>query len=229
MKRPISLTSPLGITGILAIIVALALLTGCGTLSGPPKAWEQKYYDITTNTIEMVNWYTNEVTITNYQDVIVQTEVPGTTNVVNITNVIPVLHYQTNLVAITNVIDESYIFKPNERAKDEIVGTATTIGGYAGPAVGQTAGLISTIGLALWGVLRSRKKGKTAANLAMEIQVAREIMKTTAPQAEKAYKDFLVKHQLKADTFKDVVGILKSNTTNEDAKRLADEVIKATT
>ena len=63
MKKQSYLVFP--ILGLLALI-----LVGCKTLTGPPTSFEQRYYDIKTNTIEMVQWFTNSVTVTNYQNVL---------------------------------------------------------------------------------------------------------------------------------------------------------------
>lgn len=205
----------------------ICLVAGCKLLDGPPKAWEQRYYDITTNEITMVTWQTNAVTLTNYQEVIVKKEVPGTTNLVNVTNVVPVLAYQTNVVSVTNVV-ESYNFTPNQKAKDEIIGKATDVGGYAGPLAGQAAGWLATIGVGLYGVLRSRKNKKTAEVLAQSVQVAREVMKNNpaTASAEAAFKDYLIRNQSITGTFKAVNDILKDALDGTEAKQVADTINK---
>lgn len=222
MKRPISLTSPLGITWVSAIAVALLfLVTGCKLLDGPPKAWEQRYYDITTNTIEMVNWSTNVVTKTNYQTVIVEKEVPGKEAIIMVTNVVPVLTHMTNVVTVTNVV-EDYTFKPNQRAKDEIIGKATDIGGYGGPVVGQIAGGVTTLLVGLWGVLRSRKHKKNESVLAHSIQVGRELLKDN-PAVEAAYKEWLMRYQSKTGTFTEVAKI-KGSVDSKEAADIAKTI-----
>ena len=229
MKRPISLTSPLAITAISAIsVVLLLVLSGCGTLTGPPKPWEQKYYDVQTNTIEMVNWYTNHVSITNFQTVLVEQPVVGTTNFVTITNLIPVLAYQTNVVSLTN-LTEQYVFTPNDTAKTEIVGTATDIGGYFG--AGNVVGLIAGALVGLWGVIRSKKAQSVAATLAQVIEVGSEIIKSNPATAglDAKWKTWMQQHQAETGTLNAVLNILKNNTDNRDAKDVANALLKLTT
>lgn len=230
MKRPFSLTSPLAITAISAIsVVLLLVLSGCGTLTGPPKPWEQKYYDVTTNTIEMVNWYTNQVTITNVETVLVQQPVVGTTNFVTITNLIPILAYQTNVVSLTNTT-ETYLFKPNQESKDA-VGVVRDVGGFAGPGAGNIAGLVGAAFFGFWGMWRSRKAQSVAASLSQAIEVSSEIIKGNPATAhlEPKYKAWMTKHQAETGTINAVLKILKTTTSNRDAKDVADALIKLTT
>jgi len=234
MKRPISLTSPLAITAISAIsVVLLLVLSGCGTLTGPPKPWEQKYYDVQTNTIEMVNWYTNWVTVTNFEVVLIEKPVqstvdPSVYNYITVTNIVPVMEYKTNVVSLTN-LTEQYVFTPNDTAKTEIVGTATDIGGYFG--AGNVVGLIAGALVGLWGVIRSKKAQSVAATLAQVIEVGSEIIKSNPATAglDAKWKTWMQQHQAETGTLNAVLNILKNNTDNRDAKDVANALLKLTT
>lgn len=216
--------------GLLIAAVVILIASGCSTLTGPPKAWEQRYYDIQTNTIEMVNWYTNTVTVTNVQKVVVEERVPGTTNVVNVTNEIPLLTYQTNVVSITNVTEE-YRLAPNERAKTEIIGTAQEAGGLVG--LGQVAGWVATLLVGAWGVVRSRASSAnmtTAQTLSQAIEVGAELLKNNPATASlvPAYKQWMQAHQAQTGVLQKVLGILSTSTDNEDARKVADQLIALT-
>jgi len=207
------------VISFITLLISYALFTGC---QSPPTAFERKFYDIETNYVPIVRVMTNIVTITNYHTIV--TNVVVGTNVIVITNLVPVISTTSNLVPVTNLA-ELYGYKPNTNAA-AVVDTVRSIGGYFG--FGDLAAILTGGAVSLWGLLRSRKFKMTAEALSQIIETGSEILKST-PQGQPLdaqWKAWMVKHQAETGTIQSVLKILNSSTDNQEAKSVAEQLIK---
>jgi hypothetical protein len=203
----------------LLFAAGLALLVaGCALWNGekPPAAWESKFYDFETNLTEKVT--TKTVTVTN-------TVVHDVTNINNV--VVPVTNLVVEKIQVkeTNTIPV-YIATPkaSDAAITAAIGSgANTVIPGSGAAVTAGAGLLLT----LWGWFRSYKRGQTNTALSQEMETVLEFI-NALPNGGKYYSaviQFLKDHQSEAGVVTQVIGLLKNEVSNPDAKVAAQQVI----
>jgi hypothetical protein len=140
------------------------------------------------------------------------------------TNILLVARTNAAGVVVTNK-EESYLFVPGEGARG-ISRAASETASVFGP-FGGLAGILSGAVFGVWGLLRSTRKGKTAAALAQGIEVARNVLKTT-PQGEdldSRFKDWLVMHQAEAGVLAEVRLLLDEVVAPMGARMVADRVV----
>lgn len=210
------------LTFVLGIL--LASIFGCATR--PPSAFEQRYFNITTNP-PVLAVVTNLVPVTIYKtNEVVQT----------VTNTQNVIEFRTNLVAIpvgTNVQARSTIVtnEPetyNMKPKPEAIQPIQTVGGLIGNLFGA-GGLVTTaIGAAygLWGFLRSKKSYATATDLAQIIETVRSFVRQLPNGAnyDTALVNFMVQHQAEAGTINQVATIVANEVNTSDAQVAAEHI-----
>lgn len=209
--------------------LALALLAGCA--SKPPSAFEQKYFNITTNP-PVIAVVTNLVPVTLYKTNEVVQTITNTQNVVEYrTNLIPVA-VTTNIEARTALVTnhpETYNLTP----KPEAIQPIQTIGGLIGNFFG--AGGIVTTGIgalfSLWGVLRSKKNYGTAAQLAQTIETLRTFVQQlpNGQAYDTALVQWMQQHQAETGTINQVLALLANEVSNPDAQVAAEHIRQAIT
>lgn len=204
--------------------LALALLVGCA--SKPPSAFEQKYFNITTNP-PVIAVVTNLVPVTIYKTNEVVQTVTNTQNVVEFrTNLVPVA-VATNIEARTSLVTnepESWNLKP----KPEAIQPIQSVGGLIGNLFGA-GGLVTTaIGAAfsLWGFMRSKKTYATATDLAQIIETVRSFVRQLPNGAnyDSALVNFMVQHQAEAGTINQVATIVANEVNTSDAQVAAEHI-----
>lgn len=189
--------------GAFLLLGLLALgATGCSTTGGqrPPTNGEVKYYDITTNVVEVVALRTNRTEATE--------TTPASVTVTPVTN-----------------RQEQYTFVPNAAAQlTAATGTAVgNIWGVGGAVGGGILGLFT-----LWGLWRSRKNSvATAAELAQIIETGRQLLLTMPDGAkyEAAWKAWMVKHQAQTQTISQVAQLVALSVDNDKAKGAAQSLV----
>ncbi len=208
------------LTAILAIVVSV-LFQGC---ISPPSPWESKYYNVETNYVDVVVTRTNIVPITNVFNVVIT----NTENFV-ITNETKIVSYTTNIYNLTNVVPISYQFSPSTNAT-EIAKTAGDVSNLVAPGTG---GLVTAIvgGLfGIWGTMRSRKYQNTAGVLAQGIEVYGEVVKTlkgiNGKDLDAEVKSWLQQNQAETGVIESVLVLLKNTVDNPQAKEVASQIQK---
>lgn len=204
--------------------LVIALIAGCVTK--PPSAFEQRYFNITTNP-PVLAVVTNYVPVTLYKTNEVIQTVTNLQNVVEFrTNLIPVA-VATNLQAVTSLVTnepETYNLKP----KPEAIQPIQTVGGLIGNLFGA-GGLVTTaIGAAfsLWGFMRSKKTYATATDLAQIIETVRSFVRQLPNGAnyDTALVNFMVQHQAEAGTINQVAQIVAGEVNTSDAQVAAEHI-----
>jgi hypothetical protein len=209
----------------LSAMLAILLLSGC---QSAPTAFDEALWDLTTNYVEVVQTRTNVVTITQ-------------TNLVHVTNLVEVLPdvflpqiVTTPMVSITTntYVSIATNLAPviEAKADPELVGTAKTIGGMFG--VGEMAGAIATGLLGIIGAWRfqGKKVAKSeivSGNLVTAIEALREVIKTKeGAEADAMIKAFLMKNQVQAGVFEEVVKLLDTKLDGTAANQVSDQILK---
>lgn len=200
-KSTVEVVKPGTVVPLLGLIGLLGIMAGCGTTpQRPPTPVEQKYFDVVTNVVPVVTYVTNTI--------------PATETTVATLAVEPV----------TNAV-EQYTFTPNVNA-EAVVATGAAVGGIwgAGTTVGAVLlGLFST-----WGLWRSRKSQvATAAELAQIIETGRQMLLSLPEGAkyEAAWKDWMIKHQAKAQVIGQVSQLVAATVDNDKAKGAAQALV----
>lgn len=196
------------------------LIFGCA--SKPPSAWEQHWFNITTNYVPQVSVQTNVIPVT-----IIQTNIVVVTNAQSVveyrTNVVPILSYQTNAVTVTNLA-EQYSYKPGAPAQ-EVQGVGAAIGnlfGLGGVVSTALAGLFS-----LYGYVRSTKNHAAATNLAQTVETMREFVKSlpNGAQYDQVLVNWMQTHQAEQNVIQDVVRIVSREVSNPDAQAASQQIL----
>lgn len=217
-----SIVPPVAMLALFACITA-AVVAGCSLFGASPKAptgTERGLYDVITN------YVTNSITATNIQTKTVEVPV-FTTNEQN------KIVWSTNTVQekITNfttvpVTNETYTLTPKQSTKDSVAAVGTLTNTFF-PGIG---GLVSTAlagGLALWGHLRSYKRGSALGAMTQEVETTREFIKAL-PNGEH-YDDAIITwiqaHQAELGVAKVVEPIVDRNVNNPEAKVAAQQLI----
>lgn len=190
---------------LIALLFAIGFaitLAGCAT-QRPPSATEIKYFDIKTNTVEVVAYVTNTV--------------PATATTPAVETVTPIVAKK-----------ETYDFTPNQSA-----GAVGTTGGAIGSIWGVgplVAGIIALL-FSTYGWVRSHRAASeaqfTAEQLAQIIETGRQILLTVPNGAEyeAAYKAWMVKHQAETQTIAAIAELAKTAVDNEKARGAAQTII----
>lgn len=216
----------LGVFGSLLVCISALIIAGCA--SKPPTAFEQRFFNITTNpptlsvhtnVFEVTQFKTNQVTVqvTNVQGV-----VEYQTNVA----VVPVVLRQTNTVFQTNA--ETYVYTPGAGAQSvkEIGGTVGNLFGVGGLVTTAIGGLFS-----LWGFVRSKKSYATAAGLAQTIETIRSFVQQlpNGNTYDTALVQFMQQHQAETGTINQVLQLLANEVSNPDAQVASAHIREAIT
>lgn len=205
--------------GLIALGLA-ALLTGCGTFGAnpsPPNKAESLLFTTTTNYVPVVipSYVTNQVTITSYQ-----------TNQVGIA--VPV--YQTNLITVpatvTNVPSYTESVKPSVTAGVQGAGGVLNV---LFPGIGSIAmnALLALLGG--YGYLRSAKNANTSAVLAQNVELARQLLQSlpNGTAIDNAFVTFIQNHQAEAGVINNVISLIGSKVSNNDAQVAAQQITQA--
>lgn len=192
---------------LLVLLVGLLAFsfTGCSTTQKPPTPTEQKYFEIRTNTVEVVALVTNVL--------------PATATTVAAVRVEPV----TNRV-------EQYEFVPNANAQ-LVATTGAAVGTTISPVAGGVVGAAIMGLFSLWGWFRSKNTATanqiTAEELAQIIETGRQILLSLPDGAkyEAAYKDWMVKHQAEAGVIGQVAELVALAVDNDKAKGAAQTIV----
>jgi len=204
---------------LIDIVLATALLAtivGCSALqTKPPTAVEAGLYQIVTNTVTVTN---TPPPVTNYVSMpIFVTNTSGTIIISNTPPVPVVTQPPPQVVTVTNW---SYLPSTNTTATIQAVGSAVNI---AAPGVGTIiAGLLS-VGLGIWGSLRSKQATTSTAiatNTVQAIETARNVIATLSPAAATAYNNWLMAHQQDANIANEV-GALVDQVANSNLGQAA--------
>jgi len=174
--------------------------TGCSTSQKPPTPTEQKYFEIRTNTVDVVGLVTNVL--------------PATATTTAAVRVEPV----TNRV-------EQYEFVPNANA--QIVATTGAAVGNIWGVGGAVGGAILGV-FSLWGLFRSRKAAVASAEeLAQIVETGRQILLSLPDGAkyEAAWKAWMVKHQAETQTIAQVSQLVALAVDNDKAKGAAQTIV----
>lgn len=215
-------------------IATASLYTGCASTS-PPTAFEQRFFDITTNAPR-----TSVVTVTNVV-LVPQTQVKvetvtltnsvGVLVPVYVTNVVTVEKEQAVVSTVTNTV-ASYSLTPNANAKST-AGIAGTLSNLGLPGAGSlvTMGLLGIA--AAWGGLRSRQYAgqndaltQTAGVLTQNLKTFQTVLEQT-PQGQDLAKTataFIASHQAQAGVAQQVLDITAKNVNNEQATLAAQQI-----
>ena len=176
--------------------------TGCSTPQKPPTPTEQKYFEIRTNTVEVVALVTNVL--------------PATATTVAAVRVEPV----TNRV-------EQYEFVPNANAQ-LVASTGAAVGTTISPVAGGVVGAAIMGLFSLWGLFRSRKAAVASAEeLAQIVETGRQILLSLPDGAkyEAAWKAWMVKHQAETQTIAQVSQLVALAVDNDKAKGAAQTIV----
>jgi hypothetical protein len=157
------------------------------------------------------------------------------TNVVYVTNVIPVIDYVTNdanfVVVRTNWVQrtdvvETYDMKPGPNA-DAIVETGRVVGNIAGGWGGIVGTVLAGV-FGLWASLRSRKSNQTAAVLTQIIETGRAILQTTpqGQQLDEKWKTWMISHQAETGVITEVMKLVNSVVDEPTAKATAAKLLE---
>lgn len=179
--------------------------TGCSTPQKPPTPTEQKYFEIRTNTVDVVQLVTNVL--------------PATATTVAAVRVEPV----TNRV-------EQYEFVPNANAQ-LVATTGAAVGTTISPVAGGVVGAAIMGLFSLWGWARSKNTATatqiTAKELAQIIQTGRQILLRLPDGAkyDAAWKAWMVKHQAETQTIAQVSQLVALAVDNDKAKGAAQTIV----
>ena len=210
---------------LLATCLGAIILAGCSTTGSPPTAFEQKFFDVKTNVLEITVLKTNIVPITTY-----------TTNeiTITVTNKHGVTEYQTNLVLVPKVVLQEviqpftnrvpyYDWTPSTNA-NQIAQTGGAIGGLFGYGGLISTGLLGIFGI--WAKMRSSRNYATAANMAQTIETIRSFVQSLPRGAEydAALVQWMQAHQAEAGVLDQVLEILKNDVSNPDARFAAQQL-----
>lgn len=152
---------------------------------------------------------------------------------------------QTNYVPVTNAV---IVTNPDGTRTTNLVPGVTPIYVYAkgpgetqvtqiGTDVGNVFGVGSLVGGAagvlfgLWRWVRSNKVAQTAGDLAQNIETIREFIKQLPNGAtyDSVLVNWLTQHQAEGGVLNEVIGILKNQVNNPEAKAAADQVMATIT
>jgi hypothetical protein len=201
---------------------ALMLASGCkliGTDTSAPNAVEKQIFTTVTNWVQVPVQTTNTTFTTN---IVTQFQTNTVGQIVTVTN--QVVQPQYNLVWVTNEIPQ-YENTVSDRTKATVTGAGGVLN-YFFPGAGAAAstGVLALLGL--WAQLRSGKRKDTSVALAQEVETIREFIKTLPSGAkyDTAITQFLQSHQMQAGVANEVLGILKSQVSNPDAKAAIEEI-----
>lgn len=210
-------------------IASLMLFTGCKLLSSEfgatpsaPTSVERILYDTVTNYVQIPVTVTNVIQSTN---VVVATITNVIGQVVTVTN--QVVNITTSLQTVTNVVPV-YQLTPSATAGAGVSGI-TTIGNMIAPGAGSLAGIAATGLLALWGWLRSGKKGTTNNVVTQEMETVLEFIKAlpNGTNYNNAITSWLQSHQVQTGVATQVLTLLENNVDNPAAKTAAADIITA--
>jgi hypothetical protein len=217
---------------ILAVgIASLVFITGCGSLASEfgatpaaPSTVERVLYNTVTNFVEIPVTVTNTVQATN-QVVVTTTNIIGQT--VTVTN--QVVQVITSTQTVTNVVPV-YQLTPSATAGAAVSGI-TTVGNFIAPGLGTLGGIAATGLLALWGWLRSGKKGATNDVIAQEVETLREFIQAlpNGTKYDAAITAWLQAHQVQTGVATQVLSVLENSVDNPAAKVAAQDIIAAIT
>lgn len=212
---------------LILILPVLAFLAGCSTTPTPT---EQHFFDITTNYVPRVVVITNVVALTNFATVTVTNTLTMVSNQVVITPVTNVtLHtaWETNVIKLTNMVEQYYY----------VPGTNAATIGAIGKAIGEpfgVGGIISTLiaglfaGWATWRNRTNQAKGAQLAGVLVQaIETGSEILKTT-PQGitlDAQWKDWMMKNQKEAGVLMNVLDLLDDVVDNQTAREVAAKLL----
>lgn len=128
----------------------------------------------------------------------------------------------------------NYVHTVNEpsyqyHTKPEVADTVKTTGNAISGAFGfPFAGTAATTILALWGWIRSSRKGDNmGASLAQIIETAREVLRAVpnGSQYDQAFVNFMQQHQTETGVITQVASILDNAVSNNDAKAAAQDIL----
>lgn len=197
-------TPPVGIWLLFVLGFAITL-TGCATTQKSPTPLEQKFYDIKTNVIEVVQFETNTVPASETQP------------------------EQVVVIPKTNTA-EAYTFTPNTTAA-LTSSTVAAVGGFWNLGIGAIAGAVVAGAFGLWGLLRSKQRETqaeiTAMELAQIIETGRKVLQSLPDGAkyEAAWKDWMVKHQAQTEVIANVAQIVALGVDNDKARGAAQSIV----
>lgn len=223
----------IGVGVIFPCFFLVSLLTGCqlfGKNAAPPTAFDQKAFNIITNTVYDVKTVTNVIPL--YQTN-VQLEVMTLTNeqkqIVQVfaTNYIPVLTYSNVVHDVTNA-HEVYDYTHPSQTSQTVASVAGTLSNMGLPGIGSLVSMALIGGLGIYGKLRGNK---VAGALAQGIETAREVMKTT-PQGQELdakYQAWLVSHQAAAGVISAVTDIVNKQINTPMGEAVATSAAKQIT
>lgn len=234
-KRFMLISTPI-FFGVFTIFTAI---TGCSILGSnpkPPSKFESALFDTVTNHVTVTNqvvrvipvYATNTVQQTFLVTNIVQGAPPQVSQV--FTQVVErvIDHFVTNNAQVVST-NEAYTLTPSARTKagEQAIGSAVN-------AFLPGAGTLVSLGLAaitgLWGYGRSTKLAgvsNTAATLVQEMETVREFIGALPNGAniDSTLTDWLHAHQTETGAVSNVLGLLKNEVSNSDAKVAAQQLI----
>lgn len=220
-------------SALCACAIASILLSGCSS-TAPPNAFEQRFFDITTNSRLSVVTVTNVVPVVENRIEVQTVTVTNTVGVqvpIYVTNTITQTNFQTQVASVTNDVP-TYTLTTNANAK-ATAGIAGTLANLGLPGVGSlvTMGILG-IGAA-WGGVRTRQyAGKndaltqTAGVLTQNLATFQEVLSKTPQGADlaKTAADFIRAHQSQAGVAGQVLQLATDNVDNAQAKLLAAQI-----
>lgn len=234
-KRFMLISTPI-FFGVFTIFTAI---TGCSLFGSNPKApskVERAIFDTVTNYVTVTNPVVRIIPVfttnTVQQSFTVTNVVPGAppqiSQVVTQMQEKVIDHYVTNTVQAVST-NEAYTLtvKPSTKAGEQAIGAAVN-------AFLPGAGTLVSLGLAaitgLWGYGRSTKLAgvsNTAATLVQEMETVREFIGALPNGAniDSTLTDWLHAHQTETGAVSNVLGLLKNEVSNSDAKVAAQQLI----
>lgn len=146
------------------------------------------------------------------------------TNYVPVTNAVVLVNPDgTKTTNYIGSLKETYVYNPGagEGVVTQIgtaIGNLFGLGGVVGTGLGALFGL--------WRWSRGTKSAQTANNLAQSIEVIREFVKQlpNGQVYDSELINWLTQHQAEAGVLSNVIGILKEQVSNPEAKAAADQV-----
>lgn len=211
--------------GVLALSALSLILIGCSTAGSPGTAFERKFFDVHTNTLEVTVLKTNMVPITTYAtNQVVQT----------VTNLLGVTEYKTNVIVVPKVELQtvtqwvtssipSYQWALGTNA-NTVVSTGTAVGNLFG--VGGLVGTGLAGLLALWARIRSGQNYATAANTAQVVETMRSFIQQLPNGAsyDAALVQWMQAHQAEAGVLQNVISLLQNTVNKGDAQEAARQI-----
>lgn len=204
----------------LAGIGLAVLLSGCGTFGAnpsPPNKVEKMLFDTTTNYVPVVipAYVTNQIAITRYE-----------TNVQGIT--VPV--YTTNQITVPAVLTNapSYTETPKESVKTGIQAGGGVLNTFF-PGIGSIAANVLLALIGGYGYFRSAKNANTGAVLAQNVELARQLLQSlpNGTALDNAFVTFIQNHQAEAGVINNVISLIGSKVSNNDAQVAAQQITQA--